>query len=249
MRIMAVDDEYMALEMLKESIQEAEPGAEIEGFRLFSEALKRAEETSFDVAFLDIQGPEMNGVTMAEKLKALYPKINIIFVTGYSSYMPDAIYLHASGYVLKPITVESIRREMNNLLHSVERRSSAIHVHTHGFFEVYVEGEKVIFHRQKSRELLAYLVYRRGNSVSREELLQLLFGAEASQKESNYLSQCLRDVATSLEEKGAGEIYVRSGNFFAVDPRRFTCDAYELIARGEMPNEDFLCQYPWAANE
>lgn len=64
------------------------------------------------MAFLDIDMRGTNGMELAKRLKENQPKINIIFVTGYSEYMGDAFSIHASGYVLKPPTKEKIELEI-----------------------------------------------------------------------------------------------------------------------------------------
>lgn len=49
-----------------------------------------------------------NGVELAKQLKDILPKVNIIFVTGYNGYVMEAMKIHASGYILKPATEESV---------------------------------------------------------------------------------------------------------------------------------------------
>jgi two-component SAPR family response regulator len=115
MKIIAVDDEKIALQGLILSIQKSAPNAEIYGFRHTGEAIAHMEKDPCDVAFLDIEMKGMNGVTVAEKLKAINPDVNIIFATGFGSYRDAAFDLHASGYLIKPITAESVKRELDNL--------------------------------------------------------------------------------------------------------------------------------------
>ena len=81
MKIIAVDDEKIALQGLLASIQKAAPDAEIYGFRYTGEAIAHMENTPCDVAFLDIEMKGMNGVEVAEKLLSINPNVNIIFAT------------------------------------------------------------------------------------------------------------------------------------------------------------------------
>ena len=103
MKILCVDDEPLALEMLTEAIEEAQPDADIKPFNKQSELLEEARQNGCDIAFLDIHMRGMNGVELAKKLKEINPKMNIIFVTGYDEYTGDAMRLRASGYVMKPV--------------------------------------------------------------------------------------------------------------------------------------------------
>ena len=97
MRILCIDDEPLALEMLEEAIQEAKPDADVKAFRKQSELLEEAQQNGCDIAFLDIHMRGMNGVELAKQLKEINPKMNIIFVTGYDEYTGDAMQLRAIG--------------------------------------------------------------------------------------------------------------------------------------------------------
>ena len=104
MRILCVDDEEMMLQMLEMSVREARPEAEVIGYEDADDLLADAEKNSCDIAFLDIHMRGMNGVEVAKRLKQINPKMNIIFVTGFSEYTGEAMKLHASGYIMKPVT-------------------------------------------------------------------------------------------------------------------------------------------------
>ena len=52
---------------------------------------------------------------VAKRLKDINPKMNIIFVTGFSEYKGDAMDMKASGYIMKPVTKEDVERELNDL--------------------------------------------------------------------------------------------------------------------------------------
>ena len=110
MIVIAVDDERFALENLVESIEQASPDAQIHRFRYPEDALDFAKANHVDVAFLDVEMIDMNGVELAERLKLYHPNINIIFSTGYGHYRDAAFDLHASGYLTKPITPEKVKR-------------------------------------------------------------------------------------------------------------------------------------------
>ena len=115
MIIYAIDDEKNALEYITRKIKSAEPDAEVYGFNNAKDALDSAKDKPFDVAFMDIQMPEIDGISLAKKFKKLNPKANMIFVTGYSEYTMDAFAVDASGYLLKPATKEQVRHALDNL--------------------------------------------------------------------------------------------------------------------------------------
>ncbi len=115
MRILCLDDEPLALKMLEAAIREAKPGADVTAFRKQADLLGDAERNGCDAAFLDIHMRGMNGVELAKKLKEISPKINIIFVTGFSEYKGDAMDMKASGYIMKPVTAEEVKAELDDL--------------------------------------------------------------------------------------------------------------------------------------
>ena len=115
MNIIVVDDEKLAFESTVEAIINAQPDAKIFDFRKTAEALECLKNNLCEIAFLDIEMRGMTGIELAKKFKDINPKINIIFVTGYSDYMKEAFEMHASGYILKPPTKEMIEKEIKNL--------------------------------------------------------------------------------------------------------------------------------------
>lgn len=123
MRVIAVDNEKGALTLLADVIERVIPEAQTELFDNPSKAVAFAESNVIDIAFLDIHMFGISGLELAKKIKQFHPKTNIIFVTGFDEFAKDAVRLHASGYVTKPVTAEKIRAEMENLLHPIDYSS------------------------------------------------------------------------------------------------------------------------------
>lgn len=253
MHIIATDDEKSALNVLVKAINEAVPLATVHGFRNPVEALEFMKETKCEVAFLDIQMREMNGIVLAKKLKEIYPKVNVVFVTGYSQYANDAFSLHASGYVYKPVTADKIILEMENLRNPVKWKDTGIFVNTFGDFELIVKGELVSFGREKAKEMLAYLVDKQGKSATRKELAAILFEREDySRATQNYLSKIIKELVTVLERVGAEKVLKRGLNSYSVDVDTFGCDLYDYEKDNVTPDElnkfqgEYMKQYSWA---
>lgn len=164
MNILAVDDERNALEGLETVLRRALPEAEVYPFRTSADALVFAENTPCAVAFLDIELRDMNGLELAKRLKDQHGETNIVFVTGYSEYAIDAFDLHASGYLLKPATVEKVQDAMENLRIPPETigHGKRVRIQCFGNFEIFVDGVPIRFTRRQTKELLALLVDRKG---------------------------------------------------------------------------------------
>lgn len=89
------------------------------GFNSGEEALAFGSENFCEVAFLDIDMSDVDGIALAKHLKQVNPKVNIIFVTAHKKHAMEAFSLHSSGYVMKPATKEKREYELENLRHPV----------------------------------------------------------------------------------------------------------------------------------
>ena len=192
MNILLVDDEKHNLEDLKESLIALCPNDEVNAFLRGDTALEFARDHRIDVAFLDINMPVISGIDLAKELKKNQPFVNIIFCTAYSEYMAEAIRLHASGYITKPYVVKDIERELGNLLHPIKGEMPEIFVRTFGDFDVFVGGVAVTFLRAKCKELLAYLVWKKGGIANRQELVAVLF--EDENRKRHRIISCISTV-------------------------------------------------------
>lgn len=228
MRIILTDDEQGALELLKEEVENVLPNAEIEGFRFPEDALRYAADHPVDVAFLDVEMPQMSGLELARRLKTLHSRINIVFVTAYDDYAMDAMKLRASGYLLKPVDRKSVEEELEALRYSPETTEKGIYIRTFGQFDVMVDGKIITFHRMKAKEMLAYLVDQRGGSVTKKELASALFeDREYDRSLQDYLNKIIRDLELTLGKAHIGEILNLRRNSYSVNPDTFSCDLYE----------------------
>lgn len=115
MNIVIVDDEKIILEGEIRTVRSCLPDASIAGFLTAEAALAFCENNPFDIALLDGELPGMNGIELAEKLKEINHTCNIVFITAYMDYAEKAIELHASGYILKPLTAEALKKEVADL--------------------------------------------------------------------------------------------------------------------------------------
>lgn len=249
MIIAAVDDEKIALEALCSAIGKCEPDADIVSFRLASEAYEYIKDNEVDVAFLDIEMRDKSGIELAKELKFVRPNLNIIFATGYDSFFGEAFAMHASGYLLKPITVDKVRKELDNLRYPVENKDSGRRVkfHCFGNFEVYIDGTPAKFKYSKTKEALAYLVDRSGSLCSNNEIIVALWEDDSH---ASYLKNIKRDMFDVFSSVGLGDVLIKQRNQIGINRELVDCDYYDMQAgtayalnsyRGE-----YMEQYSWA---
>lgn len=246
MKIIAVDDEKIALQGLVSSIQKAEPNATVYGFRYALEAIEHMKQESCDIVFLDIEMKGIDGVTAAKMLQEINPEVNIIFSTGFGSYRDAAFDLHASGYLIKPITAESVKRELENLRRPV-RKPKKLRAVTFGNFQILYGDEHVKFKYQKTKELLAYLIDRRGSLCSGRELMSVLFEDDTHKK---YYNQIRLDLINTLKSLGCESAIVYLHGLIGVAPDEFECDYYDYLNEKEelskLYHGEYMAQYSFA---
>lgn len=253
MTIIAVEDEKLALEGLMRSICAAAPEADVRGFRDPGEALRFAETTRPYAVFLDIEMRGMDGITLAKQLLQAEPQTNIIFTTGYGEYAGRAFELHASGYIMKPVTEEKVRSELNALRYRTVPEQHRLVIRAFGNFEAYVAGEPVRFQTGKAKELLAYLVDRRGAVCLNGELLSALWEDEGEDANHiSYLKKIRRSLYDTLESVGCGDVIARTRGGLAILTDKISCDYYRYLRQGNKPGMpplyrgEYMMQYSWA---
>ena len=253
MHIIAADDEPLALRQLTGAIQEACPTAKISAFQRGRDVLQFLKDNRCDVAFLDIQMRGMDGLTLARQIKELNPKCNLVFVTGFSEYATDAMTMHASGYILKPVSADKIRIELDNLRHPVASLpGTLLKIRCFGNFEVFsADGTPIKFSRTKAKELFAYLVYHRGSTCTSRELAAVLFEDDASSgKQMIYLQKIISSMMQTLKAHNAAGVISKSYNAISLNISLVDCDYYRFLQM-DVPTinaytGEFMTQYSWA---
>lgn len=265
MNIIVVDDEPLALNSMLRILKEVFKDTDIKTFQKSREALSYVHEqcrmgNKLDYAFLDIEMRGMNGIEVAKSIKECCPMTRILFVSAYDQYACKAFQLHAKGYILKPATREMIEEALDSMevdwrstTEEIEKESkqTKVRVHTFGNFDISVNNQIITFERSKSKELLAYLIDRKGSGATTAEIASVLWeDSEAGKKITNYAQQAIHSMLRTLKEAGASDIIVKKWNYLAVDPEKLECDYYQFL-KGDVRavNEylgEYMSQYSWA---
>lgn len=255
MRIIAADDEELALESLTSAIREAAPEAELVAFSRPEEVVNYALVHPCDIAFLDIEMGTMSGIEVAKQLKRQKPDMNIVFVTGYDHYITRVMHMNVSGYVLKPATKEEISDELKYIELKQEPQTpekDRIVVRCFGKFNVFVNGQELDFERKKTKELFAYLVDQQGESVASGELRGVLWGSAITDTNTrSYLSKLKTDLKETLKAAGITDKILKTGRGkFSIDTDKISCDYYDYLQNKPEGvrkfNGEYMEQYGWA---
>lgn len=252
MKILLVDDERRALRIMEDALSIVMDAPDYVGFTSPTKALDYARKNTVDVAFLDIKMPGINGLLLAKELKEINGTINIIFVTSYSEYAPDAFGLHASGYLLKPIDPQQVKNELENLRNPILSQDQGIRIQCFGNFEVFKDGKPIHFKRSKSKEMLAYLVDRQGASATRKQLAAVLWeDTPYDRKKQKHLQTLIEEMKRALREAGADEnIIIQEKGRLSLAKDQVNCDLYAFLRWDTQAvnayQGEYMSEYSWA---
>ena len=247
MRVIAVDDEELMLRALVRAISDSPDVKEVVKFSDCEKALDYVKENSIDIAFLDINMRGMGGISLAQKIIDICPNSKIVFCTGYEEYAIPAFKLHASGYLMKPISAEDVQGEIDNIK-GVRKKEKLLEVKCFGNFEVYVKGERLSFKRSRTKELFAFLVDRRGAGMTAKQICAVLFPFDTDDvKNTAYLRQLVMDLKNTLKTKGADAVFCHETPCYSVDTSLIKCDYFSYLETGKPEFlGEYMSQFSWA---
>ncbi len=157
-------------------------GYEVTLARNGREAWNRFHESRPDICILDVMMPEMDGFTLAEKLRAEEPGIPFIFLTAKSlrEDMVRGLKLGADDYITKPFDPEMLVLRINNILRRVysvvedEYTISGTTLRYNALELITPEGKNKLTLREA--QLLRHLIMNRNRSLAREQILTEIWG-------------------------------------------------------------------------
>ena len=247
MKAIAVDDEIYMLETLQEAVSASSDIETVEAFSSCSAALAYATENPIDIAFLDINMRGIGGLGLAEKLLELQPQCKIVFCTGFEEYAVSAFQLHVSGYLMKPITVEAVQKEIDHIK-GVKATEKLLNIRCFGNFEVFYNGEILPFKRKKAKELLAVLVDRNGSGMTAKQICAILFPNDVDDtKNAAYLRQLMLDLKNTLKMIRAEHVLRHDTPYYRIDTNLVKCDYLSFLETGRPEfRGEYMTQYSWA---
>ena len=251
MNMIGVDDKKAIIVTLEKILQELDPDGT---HRFYTDPKKAADELDMpvDVAFLDVEMPGMSGVSLAEKLMKRYPKCNIIFLTGYSEYMARAFGMNASGYILKPFSKKKVRDALDHRRYRTsDLEDKPVKIRCFGNFEVFVKENVVPFKRQKSKELFAYLIDRKGAMCDADMIIgNIESNAVADETEKSKIRVYSSDIVSTFANLGIHDILTKSKGLYGVNTKLLDCDYYRFLENDSLAiaqyTGEYMTQYEFA---
>ena len=119
--IIMVDDNRILLTDSLAVLEEVLPNAAITGFIWPAEAIEYARANRIALAILDIELGKTSGLDLCHTLLEINPRTNVVYLTAYPDYSLDAWDTEACGFMLKPLTPEGVRRQLQKLRYPLPR--------------------------------------------------------------------------------------------------------------------------------
>lgn len=229
-RIAAVDDELHVLERFERMI-EGNKDLELCGlFETGEQLLSYLKVHPLDGVFLDIEMPGINGLQLSESILELNEDIDIIFVTAFNQYAIEAFELEAIDYVLKPFTEERLNKSIRRLLKKRGKKAQweKPFIQCFGDFEVFKNGEALLWKNSKAKEILAFLVHKEGAPVSWEKIATSVWPEFDSQKAQTNFHATTYLLRKKLSEAGISNIFECNRGNYRVLMDKIDCDLYKL---------------------
>lgn len=262
MKVLYVDDERPALENFKFTVAKFEDVKELTTFQSGKEALEFAKKNKVDVAFLDMEMPEMHGLELAKALQEINTKMLVVFVTAFSQYALEAFSVNAIGYVMKPYTSTEIRKELDKVaarLSEQEKNSKSskagkkrVEIQTIPDFVLKVDGHVVTLNRPKAEELLALLVDRGDAGLTTGEAIAYLWpDRPMDSNTSSLFRNTAKRMLDFLRDHEISELVCTDGRKRYIDTSLVDCDLYKILAgsKKELRKYDGLYMSRWSWSE
>jgi len=245
MRTLTIDDRRSVVNMMLRLLEKIDPEGEHIGTTEPDKALKVLKEKEVSAVFVDVEMPKMNGIELAKRMQEIDPEVNLIFITGYQEYMPDAFELYASGYLMKPMDEEDVRKSLEHLRYKNDRiKTSAVKVQCFGNFEVFVNNVPMLFHRSKSKELFAYLIDRKGAVCTNDMIIGNLWGDKPLTESLKSLQRTvISEMIKDFELIKIEGLFTKSKNGISVNTEKVDCDYYRYLEGDEKAIRKFKGEY------
>ncbi len=183
MRIAICDDEEQCRRQLAEAVDRVCRSLDVitDRFEEGGELLRRFSEISYDIVFLDIEMPRMDGITLARKIREQSADVPIVFLTGHIEYALEGYEVNALRYLTKPVNEDKLRevieyvsrkqQEGRTLWVKTDMGEERIKLSDIIFFEA--QNQNVLIHTAGREYSVRYNIGDYENELSQEDFFRI----------------------------------------------------------------------------
>lgn len=173
----------------------------------------------------------------------------VIFVGESKDEAYDVLKAHGKGFIIGELTKDNLKEELTSL--RLFDRKKRVEIKTFGNFDILLDGKSLKFSRSKSKELIAYLIDKKGTSVSSSELIVNLWEEhDVDRTTRSMLHNLITDIRQVLTKYDILDIIEIDRNAYRIVEERISCDYYDLLkGRKSAINKftgEYMASYEWA---
>ena len=220
-------------------------------FQRPEEAILYMKNRRVDLAVIDTELKEMDGIDLGYCLREINPDLVLVYTSSSEENAMNALKLRAAAYLLKPLNQDELRYAVDSAVLLARRRQKRVYARTFGYFDLFVNGRAVMFKSAKAKELLALLIDRRGGTLTTDQIISVLWEDRPNDESTqNLCSKITKTLQKELDEYGIGDILIQKRGVRSIDVERIDCDMFELM-KGNNDAEncflgDYMIEYSWA---
>lgn len=227
-RALVVDDEKLIVKGIRFSLEQDE--MQVDCAYDGEEALKMAEENTYDIILLDVMLPKMNGFEVCQQIRE-FSNVPIIMLTAKGDDMDKILGLEygADDYITKPFNILEVKARIKAIMRRTSKRADnkaktePVYLEAKGMKldtenrRVYIQDKEINL-TAKEFEVLELLISNPNKVYTREKLLQLVWGADYP-GDVRTVDVHIRRLREKVEENPGEPVYVHTkwgvGYYFA----------------------------------
>ena len=231
-KAIVVDDEWYNLEEISGLVEKTGFMRVEKKYQNPVKALEEVTDISPQVAFIDVEMPEMDGITLAEKLLEKNPSMIVAFITAWDQYAVQAFDLNALDYVMKPIKLERFNRMIEKIRNEIRLKaplqSIVLRIKCFGQLETSIGGIPVKWERAKAEELFAYLLMNHGRYVHKDTIIQDLWPEYNYAKALPILQTAICKIRSVFSQIKGEVMLDYTGGKYCLSISNAECDYFEV---------------------
>lgn len=237
-RVIIADDEPLALLNMEKKLEEFDSVEVVKAFSTIKDLLDEAPTLDYQVAFLDVEMPGMDGLQVAQILKEWKKNVCIVFVTAYRDYAVQAFEINSLDYLLKPISKSRLEMTINRIHElfqleialptQVQHNEPSLSIQCLGGFTVLHNKNIVHWRTVKTKELFAFLLSNLNSHVPRDTIIDALWAETEYKKARVQLHTTVSYLRTTLSALGYFNVLQYVNGCYILQLDNFQSDVLEL---------------------